>query len=427
MGITSRLDIKKIVTLAIFVFIGIFVILKGAIYYPDSYAFLEMRYNRSTLYASFLKLFTTIFGSKFEYPLIVVQYLIVLSATWYFLKTIIHQFKVALWGQLILLLVLLAPCVHWHYVANKILSEALAYPLLLLVIAEATCIFLKPNKERFYWLALWLFLLILTRGQFIVLIPILVVFQIWNAWRFKHKQLGIRYLLILLCIPIATHFVERSYNKVVHGHFVNSAMNYVHLISADFYLSNEKDVDLFDDPDQKIYFKDVYGSLEAANLLQIQNMDSNLDDQQQFQYNFTKICNRRVHEIGLQHFKEKGLDNVEQHIAINDLCASMVFPLMNQHKKERVSLFYKNLKTTFGSTKYLVLFLLILGYGIFGMIRFKDELFEFIVLVLTFMFANNIAVSIAVHPINRYTFYFDWILFAIVIILLDRYTKKATQ
>ena len=427
MGITSRFDIKKIVTLAIFVLIGIFVILKGAIYYPDSYAFLEMRFNRSPLYASFLKLFTAIFGAGFEYPLIVVQYLIILTAARHLIRTITLQFKVALWGQLVMLLVLLAPCIHWHYVANKILSEALAYPLLLLVISEAIHIFLNSNMKRYYRLALWLFLLLLTRGQFIAVVPILVLFQILNAWRFKHKQLGIRYLLILLCVPIATYFVERSFNKVVHGHFVNNAMNYVHLISADFYLSNQKDADLFDDPDQKTFFEEVHGSLEAANLLQIQNMDSNLDDQQQFQYNFTKICNRRVHEIGLQHFKEKELDNVEQHVAIDDLCASMVYPMMNQHMNERISLIYKNLKTTYGSSKYLVLFVLLLAFGIYGMFYFKDKFYEFMVLILTIMFVNNLAVSIVVHPINRYTFYFDWILFAILIILLDRYSKKVTQ
>ena len=426
MGITSRFDIKKIVTLAIFVLIGIFVILKGAIYYPDSYAFLEMRFNRSPLYASFLKLFTSIFGSRFEYPLIVVQYLILLSAVRQLLKTITCEFRIALWGQLAMLLVLLAPCVHWHYVANKILSEALAYPLLLLVISETINLFFKSNIKRLYLLALWLFLLLLARGQFIVLIPILVMFQILFAWRHKQWRIGLQNIVIFLCIPLASNITERSYNKVVHGHFVNNAMNYVHLISADFFLSRENDVNIFDDADQQTYFREVHGSLKEANLLQL-SMDSSIDDQQQFQHNFTQICNRRVHDIGLQYFEAKGLDIVEQHVAINELCASMVFSMMNQHIKERISLFYKNLKTTFGSSKYLVLFLVILGFGIYGMIRFKDVFYEFIVLVFTFMFANNIAVTIVVHPINRYTFYFDWILFAILIILLDRYSKKVTQ
>ena len=40
------------------------------------------------------------------------------------------------------------------------------------------------------------------------------------------------------------------------------------------------------------------------------------------------------------------------------------------------------------------------------------------------MLANNVLIAFIIHAIKRYTFYFDWILFATVIVVFNELSKK---
>jgi hypothetical protein len=143
-----------------------------------------------------------------------------------------------------------------------------------------------------------------------------------------------------------------------------------------------------------------------------------------YEHNFSKICNRRIYELGLDFYKAQGFNTIEQNIALNTLCSKMVGPLLKSNFNVWLKLFAKNLINSFGTSKQLLFFLMILIYAIFNLKRKNNEVYKFIVIVTLFMFANNTLIALVIHSIKRYIFYFDWVIFATFIILLNEIFKS---
>lgn len=418
---------RKIVSILIYVLIGIFVCLKGAIYYPDSYAFLEAYFNRSPLYVTFLKGITTIFGDSFELPLILIQYLFIVWSISTLMKTIRQQFSPSLIVYILIMLMIISPCVHWHFTANKILSEALAYPLLLLILTYVFKAFVKLDLKYINLIFPILALLILTRGQFLAFIPVVLLVVGYIFFKNRNFKKTIQSVFLIVLIPFFTSFAEKAYNKLVFGYYVNNAMNYVHLFSANIYVSDAEDVKLFKDEEQIVYFNTVYKSLEDAELTKNWALKNEKDEQEVFQNNFVEINNRRVHELGLSLFEAKGYNLYEQNIKLNELCKQMYMPLLKDNFKSRIKLLYKNFKTTFGGAKHVILMFVLLVIALFMTLKHDSALFKFIALGTLLMFANNTIIAVAVHPTKRYFFYFDWLLFGILLLMLDHIIKHNKQ
>lgn len=409
----------------IYALVGIIVLLKGVVYYPDSYAFLDMAMNHSPVYSIFLNILTGIFGSSFELPLIIIQYGVIIYATNFCINSIGKVFQINTFSFLFVLLILLAPCVYLHFLCNSILTEAFSYALFLIVFSFTFKMLVEEKLSYIYKTCLALFFLILTRGQFISFIPVLALVTLYILYRRKSFIKNIKFLIILIALPFLTSFAEKLYNKVVFGYYVNNAMNYVHLITSPFYTSNQSDVNLFDDKNEKAYFELIYNSLKEERLTLNQNLSSKIDEYAFYHKNFSKICNKRIYKLGLEFYEKKGLNYYEQNIALNTLCAKMVFPLLKKNYKSWFNVFFKNLKNAFGSLKQMLLFLFLFVYSLIFLIKSNKSMYKFIVLATLLMFANNTLVALVIHSIKRYIFYFDWVIFAIVILLLNEFLNKS--
>ncbi|MDO5970925.1 hypothetical protein Q4Q35_14025 [Flavivirga aquimarina] len=286
--------------------------------------------------------------------------------------------------------------------------------------------FVEEELSYIYKICAILFLLILTRGQFTAIIPVLILTVAYLIFKNKTIAKNYKFLIILIALPFITSLTEKVYNKVVFGYYVNNAMNYVHLISSPFYIANEDDINLFDEEDEKTYFKLIYDSLYEAELTRDQNLSFETDDYQFYQQNFTKICNKRIYKLGLEFFELKELNYYEQNISLNKLCSKMVFPLIKQNFKIWSILVFKNLKNSFSSFKQLLMFLMLFAYGLFYLRKRNNNTYKFIVLAILFMLANNMLIALVVHSIKRYIFYFDWVIFAVIILLFNEVLKKNT-
>jgi len=229
--------------------------------------------------------------------------------------------------------------------------------------------------------------------------------------------------MLLLLIPLLTSLTEKGYNKVIYGYFVNNALGHVVLITSGFYIANEGDQIVLNTEEEKAYFKIVYQSLKDAELTRADAIAKEEGDYMYYHKNFVGICNVRIYELGLFFFKDKGLNYYEQNIALNKLCSKMVFPLIKQNFEIWVKLLFKNLKHSFGSFKQMLLFFMLLVYGLFHLKKSNKNIYKFIVLSTLFMFANNVLIVFLIHSIKRYTFYFDWVIFVIVILLLNEILK----
>jgi hypothetical protein len=422
-----KLSLNQSLQIALFLIVGVFVLAKGGHYMPDSYAFLDMRFNRSPFYCTFLKIFTSVFGDNFEAPVILFQYAFIVFAVRKFIINLSKTFNLNTFSQLILQGILLAPCVYWHFTGGSILSESIAYPLVLLVFWHTFKAFKDLNLKPIYKALIFLFVLTLTRGQFVIFVPIILIvcgYIIHQKRSFRSSYFA---LLLIIALPFLTNLTEKIYNKVVFGYYTSNAMSNVHFIASGFYLSKDLDIDLFKTNEEQAYFQIINQSLKDASLMRSQVVANGLDDYDFYEHNFTKICNQRIHELGLAYFEDKGLNYYEQNIALNSLCGNMIFPLLKSNFSNWTKLLFKNLKTTFGTTKQMLLILVLLFYSLYMVWKETDVIYKFISLACAFMFANNLLIALVVYANKRYVFYFDWVIFAIVIILLNRVYFKTVK
>jgi hypothetical protein len=422
-----KLSLNQSLQIALFLIVGVFVLAKGGHYMPDSYAFLDMRFNRSPFYCTFLKIFTSVFGDNFEAPVILFQYAFIVFAVRKFIINLSKTFNLNTFSQLILQGILLAPCVYWHFTGGSILSESIAYPLVLLVFWHTFKAFKDLDLKPMYKALIFLFVLSLTRGQFVIFVPIILIvcgYIIHQKRSFRSSYFA---LLLIIALPFLTNLTEKIYNKVVFGYYTSNAMSNVHFIASGFYLSKDSDIDLFKTNEEQAYFQIINQSLKDASLMRSQVVANGLDDYDFYEHNFTKICNQRIHELGLAYFEDKGLNYYEQNIALNSLCGNMIFPLLKSNFSNWTKLLFKNLKTTFGTTKQMLLILVLLFYSLYMVWKETDVIYKFISLACAFMFANNLLIALVVYANKRYVFYFDWVIFAIVIILLNRVYFKTVK
>jgi len=422
-----KLSLKQSLQIVLFLIVGVFVLAKGGHYMPDSYAFLDVRFNRSPFYSTFLKIFTSIFGENFEVPVILFQYAFIVFAVRKFIINLSKAFNLNTFSQLILQGILLAPCVYWHFTGGSILSESIAYPLVLLVFRHTFKGFKDLDLKPIYKALIFLFVLSLTRGQFVIFVPIILIvcgYIIHQKRSFRSSYFA---LLLIIALPFLTNLTEKIYNKVVFGYYTSNAMSNVHFIASGFYLSKDSDIDLFKAEDERAYFQIINQSLKEANMMRSQAVANGFDDYEFYDNNFSNICNHRIHELGLAYFKDKGLNYYEQNIALNSLCGNMIFPLIKSNFSNWTKLLFKNLKTTFGTTKQMLLILVLLFYSLYMVWKETDVIYKFISLACAFMFANNLLIALVVYANKRYVFYFDWVIFAIVIILLNRVYFKAVK
>jgi len=422
-----KLSLKQSLQILLYTSVAAFVLIKGGHYMPDSYAFLEMRFNRSPFYSSFLKIFTYVFDNKYELPVIIVQYGFIVFAVQTLISNLSKVFNLNTFSVITLQGILLAPCVYWHFTGGSILSESLAYPLVLLVFWYTYKAFNDLDEKPIYRSLLLLFFLILTRGQFIVFVPIILAVSIYIIYQNKNFKSTFAVLLLSVALPFITDISEKVYNKIVFGYYTSNAMSNVHLITSGFYLSNDYDIELFKTEDERTYFKIINQSLKKADMMRMQAIENGFDDFEFYKQNFSNICNRRVHELGLDYFEQKGFNFFEQNIALNKLCGNMIKPLIKSNFSNWVKLQFKNLKTTFGTTKQMLLFIVLLFYSLYMVWKHPDALYKFIALICTFMFATNAIIALVVYANKRYVFYFDWVIFAIVILLLNRIYIKTVK
>ena len=109
------------------------------------------------------------------------------------------------------------------------------------------------------------------------------------------------------------------------------------------------------------------------------------------------------------------------------MTTSLVLPLIKKNLKEYSLVCIKNIFKGFHSSKNLLLFLIVLGLGIFLFLKTKNTISKFIIITTLITFGNIVLVSVAEPTINRYIFYNNWTLVLIVLLLFQIAFMKKTN
>ncbi|WP_430410667.1 glycosyltransferase family 39 protein [Kordia sp.] len=400
------------------------VLRKPTIYFPDSTGYLNMMINRTPGYPIFLKLITSIFGSNFDVALRFIQTAIGCFSVYIFIRKIrqvrlLNNFYTSCFS-----VVLLLPFLVGVRIGNSILSEALSYALYIIVIGYYLAFFISKNKKELYYALPILGILLITRYQFIYLIPVAFLMIFWINLKEKQWKTYRIAMVLLFCLPIATSLVDRTYHKVVHNRFISTPWTGMNIITAAFYVSDVEDEAIFEDAQEKEFFQNTYKGLVEKNL-NIHHLEArkNADKTMVYIQEFANITMGPIFKNG-NAVLAQSLSEDEKYIALEKMTKRMSKPLILDNFSEWTKLYIGNLIYGFGGIKQMVLYLFILLCSFVGIIKYNTKTYKILLLLSVLLIGNLLIVSIGMHAIIRFTFYNDWVLFLTIFILLNSLNKK---
>ena len=421
---SKKIQIYDIFLFATYAIIFGYFMLQPAIYSPDTNSYWHLDINRYPGYVLFLRTFKFIFQDYFDLGVVGFQLLFTLFSVHTFQKNLSSLLNVNLVTKSILVAILVFPIFPPLLTANNLCSEGLSYPLYLLLISFSVDFLFRNQTKKIYWLLISYILLALTRGQFAVVIPIIGLIYVLKHKKSAFQKKNLKYLILLLIIPFVTNLLDSTYRKMVHGYFITTPFSYVNAITLPLYLSDEKDADLFSNPDQKAIFQKTYKRIDSLGLLSSKVKGTYQEKYELFHNNFPYICNQSFHNLGAQHYYSKEQITFKNYIDI-ELAAKEMFPiLLKTHFKEWVTLYTISVLRGYYAVFILVFFVLVCLYsGWKTLKRFTLE-YGLIFMASLLLLANSLLVAVAVHTIMRYTFYNFALAFIIVLILSKKLTSK---
>lgn len=340
------------------------------------------------------------------------------------LKNVTRLFTLFWMAKGVLLAVLLFPYFKPIEVAVNLTSEGLAYPLYLVLVSFTIDFLFKKETKKIFHISIVYLVLVLTRGQFIIIAPIIgFVFALQHKKKiFKPKALFLVVFLFLL--PVISSFADKTYRYIFYGYFETTPYSYVNIVALPLYISEAKDTKLFEDRDIKIIYDHSHQKLDSLQLLSSKVQGSYHEKYLRFHYNFPVICNQNIHDFGLKYYLEQGVPPGENAFAIEHACKVMTPKLIQAHFAEFVALYYTSIVHGFKSV--FVLFFVI-ALSVLSLVRVIKRFGlngGFVLLATLFIISNAMIVAIASHSIMRYLFYNYFLGLLILIILLKKFIPR---
>ncbi|WP_133240805.1 hypothetical protein [Marixanthomonas spongiae] len=385
---------------------------------PDSPAYIEMWFRSAPGYPLFVNAVQAVFGTYFMVALKVLQLCLGLTAVWFFIKQLRKHVAMQDFWFLLLTVILLIPYVYNQKVANFILSEGLAFPLYLLVTAHLLVFFFKERRKHLLYALAFLFVLLLTRKQFLFFVPIAIVMMVWLGYRAKNLKTLLPYGFAFLALPFLISLADSTYHKIVHGHFTNTPWNGVHLLAPAMYIADKDDGSIYASEEEKAYFNAIYAQIEQKKYNEKAAVSEGKNVISHYIANFPNIANHTIYPIGKERYEDT-LSEKEALIKIDQTTTAMAFPLIRDNFKKWFSLYLKNFSYGFENSKYALLFVILLCFGIFNIHVPNTNSYKAIAFTAAITLANMAVVAIGMHTLKRFIFYNDWVLFFVVFLLLN--------
>lgn len=390
-----------------------YLLYQPAIYTPDTSSYMQGSIWRSAGYPTFIYVFR-IFGTFFNFVVVGFQLIISFIAIHLFTNKISQLLSLPIIIKYMVVAIFIFPLFPPLYIANNICSEGLSYPIYLFFLYFGLHFIF--NNKYFWQLFLSCTLLILTRGQFVI-IPILLVFI--YAFNFRktllHKS-RLFYITILVLSIFFSSFINKSFHKITRDLYISTPFTYIAMSGAAMYVSQESDATKIINKDYKIIFKDCYAFIKENDwVLNAEKRTGFKNHYRHFHEHLSKICNYTVHDRATKYFENKGYKYDEAR-AKSDAFAKAIYPvLVKNNFLNYIKLYYENVVHGFFKSRLLLwLIVLLYGFSIYKMIKTKTREYTVLFFILSLILSNALIVSLACHSIMRYLFYnYSLILIAI--------------
>lgn len=414
------------VRFALFAIVALLVLWRPVQLQPDSIGYLESWFNRPPVYPLLIAFFESLFGSYYLTALKVFQLGLGLFSIHFFTSEIRKLTSLNALFSLVLTAILLIPYVYNQLVANYVLTEALAYPLYLVISVKALVFLQHRNFKQLGPILVLMLLLLLIRKQFLFVLPFLILILLWTGYQTKNFRKSAIGIIAVLAVPFLATQIDCTYHKIVHGHYVATPWNGIHLLAPAMYVADAEDVRLYDDEVEKQFFLDMHASIEKKEVTS-SSQPAYFKDRgvEHYLNSFPAIANATLYTEGIVRFENK-LPSNEALIELNKVTTAMTPALIMDNFKKWITVYIKNMMHGFGSAKHFLFYALLACIG-FYFFKKKDVVFNTMLLFSLFLISNVAIIATGMHALKRFTFYNDWVLFLVVFLLIQRYFTQVKK
>lgn len=398
---------------------------------PDSEGYLIGAIYRSPVYPLFLQLLELSFGDYRGEAIIGLQTLFGLTSSYYLIHTLKKYASIHWWSLILLFGILLVPYVSELAIGNRVLSEGVSYPLYLTSLTVLFQVFVRDKPVHSLLIIITLFVLVLTRTQFIFLVPVAVL--IYGRLFYRNRTLKKSLLVgcLIFILPLLTTLADKSYHAIKHNHFVSTPWTGIHLLTPAIFTANESDIDLYKDPIERAYFKEMFTALKKVGLNVNHKIDPHELDIDIYVKHYSDIANGTLFYKGLplingNSYDEDAKISNQEFIAIDHLTKVMTPALIWDNKVDWFKLYIMNFIHGFDSLSYLIVYLVIFIAGGIAFSKKATPVTKAILLFTGSTLANMAVISIGMHTIQRFTFYNDWVIFLIIFLLIHYLSTQKT-
>ncbi len=389
---------------------------------------------RPPLYPLILDLFQLVFGPRYQICLIIFQISFVLGAALYLTSVLNTRYRLGGWLVAVCFIILIAPLYGLSSgmrIGNSVLTEALAYGLVLVSAALAAEVAHSSETRHLIALAAVITLNSLLRLQMVFMVPAFGFLLLWKWVRTGSFQRVLRPAAFMMLAGSAAFLGECGYNLYFNGSFMKSRILPPCLARDVLYLSDSQDLTLFKDAGYYPAMRRVYAEMDGSRLFSKyrHEHDANLarylasaaDPRFPFNWRseviFWHLLARHLYRY-LAEGKVDGEDwstaykvwghgpsyytNAGAWLKVNAAGRDIFLRLLRRHRVDYIKLQLSRLSNEVGALEaMLLLFLLVLPFAR------GTELNIFVAFVTLAAACNLLAIIMTNAVIPRYTFYTD--------------------
>lgn len=405
----------RLALIALSVVVALLLLRRGFFVHTDSRSYIDHLVYRTAGYPLFLDLTELLFGRFGLHAAFLLQILLGVWACQSLAATLRRALRVPRIGSVAALLVLLAPYVGPPYVANRILSEGLAYPLFLLTMRALLLVVTAARPSAIGGYVIFGTLVILVRPQFAFLhaLSALTVAILWRSTGARRKACALA-LGWLLASGAAT-LTDRTIRWARHGYFGSAPFLAIQFMAPALYVSRPEDLARLE-PAQASLVKGLRERAESQHLLISSNSRGSLN---RFARHYEESYDRLAWRIAFATFQERTRspgDAVTPFVASEAALLPIVPRLLWARRGTYLHLVLANIAGYHG---YLYFALICLSYpALAGRRPRRGSSRLFFALVTTAHLANVVAVAV-IEPLRmRYAFHTEALWVALVLALL---------
>jgi len=392
----------------------------GVVLDVDSESYISNGIFRSPIYPLLISASTKLFGSAVYKPVIVCQIFLVMLGAIYLSNVLRKAYTLSERTQTVIVAILVLPyLMKW---GNFLLTQGVAYGLLLLVVAHFLQWGFRQSWMNWLWGLFFLAICVLTRRQFVFMYPVGVFLVLLIAYVKKQAlSKSIACLLVLVGSFFMTDALEKTYHYVVHGKYTTVPFLGIQLAVAPMYLATEVDANLFQDPLEKDVFIKAYQKMKQDCSNAECEFGRSLPPYAHYYLNYNRICWEAIWPAARYRPHQDAY-------TVDKMLIGMSKTLIMAHWDKWGSLFLLNVINNMGGYYYTAL-LLFAFFGFLVRYQKKQDAFSLgVVLVLLVNAGNYALIALVELAFAPYQFYTNTLVLVVMgLVILKQMTLSSSK